>query len=465
MGENYQEFNLWLGSRKIIIMKRVIWILFFLMIIGSISHSQKLWTLEECIGYAFKNSIQLKRQLLQSESAKNNYNHSLIRILPGITAFANHDYNSGRALNYDLYQWENREFEQGNLGVETRLNVFNGMQSYNNIHQQRFLLLSKLEDVERTRNDISLNISAAYFQILLDKEMIEIAERKLEISSLELEAAKSNFQLGNIPRGRVLEIESQVASDEYQLTLNRNNLSRSYLDLLQMMQIDPGEDFKIARPEIIEIQESVILHSVDNIYTEAEIIMPQVKVAEYFLKSRESELSMIRGQQSPRLVLRGLFYSRYSELAVNPLDGANYPYRTQIKDNQYRQLGISLTFPIFDGWNVRNRISNAKISVLDANYQLDETRQNLYSEIHLMHNNAKSAYNRYKSSGKEVLAAKEAFEYAQEQFRLGLINFIDYQFAHTNLFRSQSNMVQAKYEYFIRSRILEFYLGEPLARD
>ncbi len=435
-----------------------------MLIIGSISYSQKLWTIEDCIEYAHKNNIQLKRQQLQSESARNNYNNSLIRVLPGITAFVNHDFNSGRALNYDTYQWENREFEQGNLGVESRLNIFSGFQNYNNIHQQRFLLLSRLEEVERTRNDISLNISAAFFQILLDMELVEIAERQLQVSSLEQESARNNFQLGNISRGRVLELESQVASDEYQLTLASNNLNRSYLDLVQIMQIDPGSDFEIARPEIIEIQETAILSTVDYIYGEAETILPQVKGAEYFLKSRERELSLIRGQQSPRLALRGLFYSRYSELATNPMDGGKYPYTTQIKDNQYRQLGVSLTVPIFDGWNVRNRISNAKISVMDASYQLDETRQNLYSEIHLMHNNAKSAYNRYNSAGKAVMAADEAFKYAQEQFRLGLISFVDYQLAQTNLFRAQSNMAQAKYEYFLRSRILDFYLGEPLAR-
>jgi outer membrane protein len=114
---------------------------------------------------------------------------------------------------------------------------------------------------------------------------------------------------------------------------------------------------------------------------------------------------------------------------------------------------------------VRNRISNAKISVLDAGYHLDETRQNLYSEIHQMHNSARNAYDRYISSGKAVLYADDAFNYAQQQFRLGLINFIDFQVSQSNLFSAQSNMVQAKYEYYLRSMILDFYLGEPLGLD
>ena len=437
-------------------------ILFFFILTGFKGFSQKLWTLQDCIDYAIENNIQLKRQQLQSEIARNNFNQSRMSLLPGLAAFANHDFNSGRALNYDTYQWENREFEQGNIGMESRLSLFNGFQNYNNIQQQRFLLLSSLEEFEKAMNDLSLNISAAFFQILLDKELVEIAEMQVEVSSLEVESARSNFRLGNIPRGRVLEIESQLAADQYQLTLAMNNLSRSYLTLVQMMQMDPDYDFRVARPEIVEIEEAAILNTVENIYVEAESNLPQVRGAEYFLKSRERELAITRGQQSPGIALRGLFYSRYSELAVDPIDGGNYPYPTQIKDNQYRQLGVSLYIPIFSGWSTRNRISNAKVSVLDAQYRLDETRQNLYSEVHQMHNDAKNAYNRYSSAEKAVLAAQESFQYAKEQFGLGLINFVDYQYAQSSLFRARSNMAQAKYEYFLRSKILDFYLGQPL---
>lgn len=432
------------------------------LVITLAGYAQELWTLDDCIEHAMENNIQLKRQELLSESAQNNFRSSLISVLPSLTAFSNHDLNSGRALNYDTYQWENREFEQGNLGIESRINLFSGFQNYNNIKQHRFMLMSRLEENERTMNDISLNISAAYFEILLDMELVDIAEKQLEISNLEMEAARSNFRVGNISRGRVLEIESQAAADEYQLTLARNNLSQSYLNLFQILQLEPGDDFQIKKPETIEINESAIVNSVDNIYDEAQTILPQVRGAEYFLKSRESELAMTQGQQSPRLSLRGLFYSRYSELAVDPLNGGDYSYSQQIKDNQYRQLGISLVIPILDGWNVRNRISNAKISVMDASYQLDETRQNLFSEIHQMHNNARNAYNRYNSASKAVLHARETSEYAREQFRMGMINFVDYQHAQTSLFRAQSNMAQAKYEFYLRSMILDFYTGEPL---
>lgn len=441
-------------------MKRIKGILLVLLVAWTTGYAQKTWTLEECIEYALENNIQLKRRQLQSESASNNFDQSLLRVLPTVTGFANHDYNSGRALNYDTYQWENREFEQGNLGMESQLNVFSGFQNYNNIQQQRFLLLTRLQEVERAKNDISMNISAAFFQVLLDRELAELAEMQAGVSSLELESARSNFSLGNISRGRVLEIESQVAADQYQVTMARNNLSRSYLDLIQIMQMDPSEDFQVALPEISEVEEAPILQTVDNIYDQAESSLPRIKGAEYYLRSTERELAIMRGQQSPRLALRGLFYSRYSELAVDPMNGGNYPYSKQIKDNQYRQLSLSLSIPIFNGWSTRNRISNAKVSMLDARYQLDETKQDLYSEIHQMHNDAMGAYNRYKSAEKAVAAARESFQFAREQFRLGMINFIEYQNAQSSLFRSQSNMAQAKYEYYLRSMILDFYLGE-----
>ena len=444
-------------------MKYIPAILIFLLLSVLTGYSQQLWTLEDCIEYAMENNIQLKRQELQSDAARNNYNTSWMRVLPGVSAFADHYFNSGRALNYDTYQWENRAFEQGNLGIQGSLSIFGGFQNHHNIQEQRYLLLFQLQQVERARNDLSLNIASAYLQILLDMDLKDIAAGQLEVSTLEVEAAKVNFNLGNISMGRLLEVESQNAANEYQLTMARNNLSNSYLNLIQILQLDPEEDFRIARPEELEINESVILNSISDIYDQAEQFLPHVRAAEYFVKSREKQLSLARGQLSPRLGVRGLFYTRYSEIALDPVTGSTYGgYLPQLKDNRYLQFGVSLVIPIFDGWNARNRISNARISVLDATYQLEETRQNLYSEIHQMYNNAINTYNRFNSADRAVSYAMQTSEHAGEQFRLGLINFVDYQHSQASLFRASSDRAQAKYEYFLRSMILDFYLGEPL---
>ena len=288
------------------------------------SFAQKLWTLEDCIEYALENSIQLKRTQLLSESARNNFNQSRLDVLPGIGASVSHDLNSGRALNTDTYQWENREFEQGSLGIQGRMDLFNGFQNYNNIQQQRFLLMSSLEGVEEAMNDISMRISSAYFQILLDMELVDIAENQLESSSVEMESVRSNFQIGNISRGALLEIESQVAANDYQYTLASNNLSSSYLELMQLMQLDHDYDFHVYRPEIDEVNESVVLNEIDLIYEQAESLLPQVKGAEFYLKSVERGLAMARGMQSPRFAITGTYYSRYSELARNPLNAREY---------------------------------------------------------------------------------------------------------------------------------------------
>jgi outer membrane protein len=119
------------------------------------------------------------------------------------------------------------------------------------------------------------------------------------------------------------------------------------------MQLDHDLDFEIYRPEIGSINESAVLSRVDAIYDQAETILPQVRGAEYFLRSAERGLARARGMQSPRLTVRGTYYSRYSELALDPMTGGSYSYPAQIKDNQYKQLGFSLIVPIFDGWSVR----------------------------------------------------------------------------------------------------------------
>jgi outer membrane protein len=204
----------------------------------------------------------------------------------------------------------------------------------------------------------------------------------------------------------------------------------------------------------------------DEVYQNAVTSFPEIKSAEYNLKAEEKNLSIARGTRSPNISLRGLIYSRYSQIGRNPLDpDAPYPYGDQIKDNRYQQLSINLSIPIFQQWTIQNNISNAKISMLDAEVNLDQSKKILYKTIQQAHLDANAALEKYRTSTDVVESRQEAMDYSQEKMDAGTENAVDYNINRNNLIKAQAELLQAKFEYIFMTKILDFYNGKPFNLD
>lgn len=425
--------------------------------------AQKFWTLEECIRHAQEKNITIKRKELVTESSQNTMTQRKMNLLPSLGAALDHNYSSGRSLNQEEYKWENANLQQGSLGIQANLILFDGFQNLNSIKKSKFDLMQSLSELEEAKKDISINIATAYLAVLFSEELLEVAKSQLELSQLQVERNKKLVEVGNIARGNLLEIQAQAAREKVNVTNAENNLNIAYLNLTQMLELDSIGDFRIFKPDTITIEDVAPLLSVRDIYAQALNNMPQIKSSEYFLKSTEKELAIARGKLSPTLSLSGLYYSRYNEKAVDPLDPtANYAYMAQIKDNQYKQVSLSLNIPIFTRYSTRTQISNTKIRVHDAEYNLIDTKKVLYKAIQQAHADAVNAYQNYISRKEAVLSSEEAFKYTQQKYEVGLSSAVDFNIAKNNLIKANSDLLQSKYEYVFKNKILDFYKGTPL---
>ncbi len=446
----------------------IISLLLVLLTITS-AKAQKYWTLADCIDYALENNIRIKRQELQVKQGQYNYRQSMLNALPGINAHASHNYSRGRSLDLITYEYIDIPHESGSMSMSASMNIFSGLYNYHNIRQERHNLQASLYEVEGAKDEISLSIVAAFLQILYEKEMLEIDEKQLMLSELQLENARVSYELGDVPKSRLYELESQNAAYRHILTLSRNRLKSSYLDLKHLLQLDMEEEFRIRMPEITyETDKSILMYPVDDIYSEAESSYPFVKGAEYLLKSSKKALDISRSQLFPSLSVTAGMGSRYSELARNPRENdetPDYPYDLQMSDNFGQYISFSLSIPIFNRWETRTRISRAKTNILDAEYRVEEVKQQLYSQVHQHYNDALAAKDNFESADKSRLYADEAFNYAKRQFELGLINFVDYQYAQNNYITAESELVRARYDLILRLAFLDYYMGNPIGME
>jgi outer membrane protein len=422
----------------------------------------EIWTLERCINYALENNLEIKRQELQTILTEKDYKQDKYNLMPSLGAGIEHQLSSGRSLNIETYEWENRKIQQGSAGVRSDLTLFGGLQNYNSIQQGKFLFLSSQADLETLINDKTLTLAAYYLDILFSEELLEVAQSQYETTLLQVERNKKMVEVGNAARAELLEIQAQAASEKLKVTEADNTLNLAILDLTQLLDLDSVGNFQIYKPDLdVELIESPL--SVTEIYSTAVTNMPEIKSAEYSLLAQEKAVAIAKGSRWPELYLSGLYYSRYLKDATNPVSPEEaYALNNQLKDNQYAQLTIGLSIPIFSKLQTQTNISKSKVLLKDYNYMLDQQKQVLYKKIQQYHADAVAAHEKYVSALEAVLSNEEAFNYTQQKFEVGLVNSVDFNIAKNNLAKARSDLAQAKYEYIFKIKILDFYQGKPI---
>lgn len=443
----------------------------FLIIISGIlipvnSQTVKTWSLQECIQYALDNNIDIQRRVLQTEGRKTDLKHSKLSILPSLSMGVSHSVSIGRSLNYEDYTYVNQTINYGGINAQSSMNLFSGLRSQNMIRRAKLDYLASIEDLEYARDQASLYIAGAYLNILLSMELLNISENQLKVSKQQLERTRVFYEEGQTRKSAFLEIQAQVSNEEYLVTNARNNLKTNILTLTQLLRLPSPEDFEIAVPQNIDLNIMPSLSSVEEIYKFASINLPQIKASVLRMKSRERSLAIARSSISPSISISAGMNSRYSQLLLNSnptAPGEDYPYIDQVVDNRSQAIGLNMQIPIFNRMQVRNGISNAKISAIDSKLQVDQDKQSLYQLIQQAHSFALAALDSYKSSESAVNSSKQAFDFAEKQYEVGLVNSLDYNLSKNTLTIAESNLIQAKYDYLFRLKILEFYNGKPLS--
>jgi outer membrane protein len=467
----------------------LITVLMISLAVSSGANAQDTWSLERCIQHALDNNIQIKQQELSTQYNSNNLLQSKLSLLPTVSATGSYGASFGRALDQTTYEYTNNQTVQSlNLSANGNLTLFSGLQKVNTIRQNRYDMLASLQDLEKLKNDVSLNVAASYLQILFNQELLQVAKNQLEVTNLQVDRTSKLVEAGSLPMGSLLEIQSQQASEELQVTNALNSLDLSFLTLSQLLELDSVGNLSIEQPNLSTFAEEAIDANIQQAYALAEQNLPQIKSAEYKLKSSEVGLAIARGAMSPRLFMGLSYGTGYSDIRKKTQPGPytpplpigtaggdtvfsfpqptwlynNYAFNAQLQDNASTTISLGVQIPLFTGWATRNQISNAKINARNYKYSLESSKNILYKDIQQAYQDAVAALKKFRSTEKALSAMRESFKYTQQKFEVGLVNTVDYFTSKSQLTRTESELLQAKYDYIFRIKILDFYMGKPL---
>ncbi|GHT68893.1 transporter [Bacteroidia bacterium] len=433
----------------------------------------KKWLLAECIRYAIDHNINVQQLRLQQEEAEIQQNTAKNSRLPDLNASVNQEWSFKRSNNL-LGQYEDWNQSALTSNVQSTIPVFTGFRIPNQIAYTKLEFKVAVQKLEKAKDDLSLNITSLFLRALFAKELYNINEKQLELSKMQVERTKLLVQSGSIPQSQLYDIEAQVAKDEAAVVDAQNDIDLALLDLAQNLELETFENFDIDVPEVngdIIQKYSNGLQSPAIIYDNALTIKPVIKGQEFKVESSQKALNIAKAGYYPQLDFALGIGSGYSHIykpteQINPITNLpvtlNPSFSDQIRDNGNKLIGLRLSIPIFNRYQVRNKVRSARIEVLNQELILENNKKTLYKEIQTAHKNATAAREKYRASEHTVKFASESFKYAQQRYELGKAAVFEFNEAKSRLIQSQSELAQAKYEYILRIKILEFYNGIPI---
>ena len=428
-------------------------ILMALMLVPTAVNAQQEWTLRQCIDHAIANNINIKRQETNVKSQEVSLNSAKNNRLPSLNASAGQSFNFGRGLTIDN-TYANRNTQSTSFNIGADVPIYTGGQISNNIKARKLDLQAAIVDLQYAKDNISMQVASAYLEALFQKDLLEVSRQQAELSKAQERRINILFQNGKCAETDLAEIQASVANDELSLTQQQNSYTLALLTLSQLLELPSPEGFDIARPEILN-PENTVLTDPNQIYAEASLIKPQIEAENIRLQSAERNIRIARSGYYPNINLGvGMGTNYYKTSGFSAAS-----FNDQMRDNLNKSISLSLSIPIFNRFSTRNQIRSAKLQYQNQQLQLDETHKSLYKEIQQAYYNALAAQKQCVSSMQAEKASTMSFNLMEKKYTAGKATATEYQESKNALFKATTNRLQAQYTFLFRQKILDFYRG------
>ncbi len=436
-------------------MKKILLSIALLLPLSAWAQDHGPWTLRECIDYALVHNISLQQQDLQVRQQEIQLDMAKGNKLPEVSANASENFSFGRGLTADN-TYSNANTTSTGLSLGTSVPIYQGLRLTNNIKENELNLKAVTADLEKAREDMSVAVAQAYVQILYNMELRDVALNQVVIDSLQVERLKILLDNGKASPAELAQQKATLGQSRLSATEASNNLNLSLLELSQLLELPNPEGFSIVVPEVP--LDGLLLGNPEDIYADAIASKPSIKAEQFRLDATEYSIKSAKGAFLPSISASGGLGTNFYTQSSLP----SASFYDQVKHNFSQYLGLSLSVPIFTGYQTRNQVRAAELSRINQMLQLENTKKSLYKEIQQAYYNAVAARERYHSSIGAEDSAKESFELVKAKYENQKANITEFNEARNNWFTAESNLARARYEYLYSVKLLDFYRGRSL---
>jgi outer membrane protein len=411
------------------------------------------WDLAATIAYAKQNNIQVNIIRLDEKLSEQDLLLARAARYPNLSGSATQSLTHSGNTNPVVGGFQTQSTLAGNYSLNSAWTVYRGGYLNYDVRSKNLQLQAANLNVAVTQNDITLQITQAYLNILLAKESIAYSQELAKASLAQYDQGKTRFNAGSISKKDLLQLEAQNASDQYNLVNAQNQYRQNVLTLKQILQLPATTDFRPVSPDTLMAQQAI--PSLLEALRIAAQNRPEIRYNQLQIQIAESELQKARAGYKPSISLGGAISTGYS-------DNQDLKYFSQINNNLFQRLGVTLSVPIFDNRVNKTNVERSKILIDQARLVLEQTKTVLNQQIEQAYISVLNAQAQYKSADTEFQANREAYNISLEQLRLGAINTVDFLVQRNLYVQSLQNFMQAKYNSVLNTKIYEFYTGQPV---
>ena len=414
-----------------------------------VANAQQPWTLQQCVDTALANNRNIKQKALVRKTNEISYQQARLNLLPDLNASVNQNFNFGRTLDSNNdYQAVNSS--TSSFGIGSQITLFDGLRMKYNIDARMADLKASDAELEKIQRDIVMSVSSSFLQVLLNKELLQIAVEQLKVTETNIEQKKQLVAAGKLAEGEMFELYAQQSKEEVDRTQAENTLKLSLLDLAQILELADFEKLDIVVPADLMFNELQLLNP-ESVFQSALINRPEVKSAEYKLDGSKTNVDIARSYLYPSLGFGAQMGTGYYNLKGIP----NASFKQQINEQFSTVLGFSLNIPIFNKFETKNSVKKAQIDVESNKLNVDNVKLELRKTVQQAYYNAVAAKAKWEAAQKSETASNEAYRFANQKYEGGRATVYELYQAKSNLTQAQSQVVQSKYEYVFRLKILE----------
>ncbi len=410
--------------------------------------AQRAWSLDSCINYALTHNVEVRQRINAARQGELAVTEVKDRVLPNLNGYGSQNFSFGRGLTADN-TYANRNTSSFSVGAQLSVPLFQGLRVVRSMKYAETSLKALVEQSEAVKDDVTINVMAAFLQALYSREALGVARMSLEVSKDELRRREILLDAGKIPELDLYEARAQVSRDELTVVNSQNDSIMALLDLTNLLDIENDGNFDILPLR----EENLPLPSLEEVWTNMQMANHTLRAAVIRKQAAGENVEVAKTGYIPTLSFNaGLGTNYYKTSGFQ-----NESFGSQMRHNFSKSLGFSLNIPIFDGFSTRNSISRARLEQLNADLDLDNTRQQLYKTVSTAHAQAVAAFSKEKAADSAVENTKAAFDAMTVKYDNGRANATEYEKAKADYINAVADRLQASYERQLRIRILRHY--------
>ena len=427
--------------------------LFFLCVGSRAQEQPARWTLRACLDYALEHNIQIKKNTVLHLSGVEDTKQAMAQFFPSLSASVTQgyvNYPSGNAATNNSYS--------GNYALNARWTLFDGGQRVQAVRQQEIQNSVDELSVEQSADDIRISLIQTYMQVLYAMESVRISQNTVEVSTAQRDRAAELLRAGSISKVDLAQLESQLSTDKYQLTVARTNLDNYKLQLKQLLELDINDEIELEMPEITEKDILAPLPDKQTVYSTSLAVMPQIKSGELAVDIAELDKKKSKGAFFPSLSVN-------AGVGTGHLSGTDYGFGSQVRNNFNESIGLTISIPIFSNRQYKTTYNKAEFAITASQLELLNTQKQLLKTVEGIYLDATSSQTQYISATERLSYVKESYDLTDEQFSLGMKNTLELLTEKNNYLTARQEQLQAKYMALMSIQLLNVYQKKPVAEN